>query len=386
MTKRLAAVGMAAALAFTVGGAQAADLPKNLTWIAYGTTASGYAQSVAIGNMLKNNFGTTVRVIPGKNDVSRMAPLRDGKADFCACGIAVYFGQEGVFLFASKEWGPQPLRVAATAIGSYNLALATAKDANIKTMADLKGKRVSWVRAGDALNWNVAANLAFAGLSWDDVERIEVSGFKASVDAIINGQSDAAFMSTVTPHAKRLAASPRGIYWPSLPHDDADGWKRLWSRHPVNQQNMAIVGADITKEAPHEGAAYAYPALVSNADQDADVVYALVKAMMENYDDYKDAAPGAKGWTIDNQNLTWALPYHDGAIRYWKEKGMWGDKEQAHQDGLVKRQQVLIDAWNAIPNRDGMSKDELKAAWGKARAAALTKADMTLVFDDVVFK
>jgi len=386
MTKSFAALGMAAAFAVAIGGAQAADLPKNLTWTAYGTTASGYAQSVAIGNMLKNRFGTTVRVIPGKNDVSRMAPLRDGRADFCACGIAVYFGQEGVFLFASKEWGPQPLRVAATAIGSYNLAVATAKDADIKTMADLKGKRISWVRAGDALNWNVAASLAFAGLNWGDVEKVEVSGFKASVDAIINGQSDAAFMSTVTPHAKRLAASPRGIYWPPLPHDDADGWKRLSARHPVNQQNVATVGADISKDAPHQGAAYAYPALVSNADQDADVVYALVKAMMENYDDFKDAAPGAKGWTIDNQNMMWALPYHDGAIRYWKEQGMWGDKEQAHQDMLVKRQQVLIDAWKAVPNKDGMSKEELQAAWGKARTAALNGADMTLVFDDVVFK
>ncbi|MDP7163900.1 MAG: TAXI family TRAP transporter solute-binding subunit, partial [Alphaproteobacteria bacterium] len=238
MSRILTGLFVALALAFA-GGAQAADvmLPKNLTWTAYGTTASGYAQSVAIGNALKKAYGTTVRVIPGKNDVSRMAPLRDGRADFCACGIAVYFGQEGVFLFASKEWGPQPLRVLATSIGSYNLALGTAKDANIKTMADLKGKRVAWVRAGDALNWNVAASLAFAGLSWADVTKVEVSGFKASVDSIINGQSDAAFMATVTPHAKRLAASPRGLHWPPLPHGDTAGWKRMSAVHPVYQKN-----------------------------------------------------------------------------------------------------------------------------------------------------
>lgn len=373
----------AAVIALAGLGSASADvmLPKRLTWTAYGTTASGYAQSVAIGNMLQKKHGTTMRVIPGKNDVSRMAPLRDGKADYCACGIAVFFGQEGVLLFASKEWGPQPLRAVATAIGTNNLALSTAKDANIKTMADLKGKRISWVRAGDALNWNVAANLAFAGLTWDDVEKVEVSGFKASIDAIINGQSDAAFMSTVTPHAQRLAASPRGIFWPPLPASDKEGWARIASVHPVFQPHVATAGADISKEKPHEGGIYAYPALVTDESRDADEVYNLTKAIMEGVDDFKDSAPGAAGWALDKQNMTWALPYHEGSIRYWKEKGMWTDAAQKNQDMLVKRQGILIAAWKALPGKDDMSPEDLKTKWLAARAAALKGAGLPLIFE-----
>ncbi len=355
------------------------NLPAKMSWTAYGTTASGYAQSVAIGNALKAKYGTDLRIIPGKNDVSRMAPLRDGKADFCACGIASYFGQEGVFLFAAKPWGPQPLRVIMTAIGSNNLSLATAKDAGIRTMADLKGKRVSWVRAGDALNWNVAANLAFAGLTWDDVEKVEVSGFKASVDAVINGQSDAAFMSTVTPHAKRLAASPRGIFWPPLPHDDAAGWARTMALAPVYQKHVGTSGADLSKANPHIGAVYAYPILVGNADQNADTVYALAKAITEQYDAFKGAAPGAAGWSLDNQNLTWALPYHEGAIRFYKEKGLWGAKEQAHNDNLIKRQNVIAAAWAKAKALD-LDGDAFKAKWMAMRVEALQKAGMDPVF------
>ena len=164
-----------------------------------------------------------------------------------------------------------------TAVGANNLALATAKDANIKTMADLKGKRVSFVVAGDALNWNAAANMAFAGLTWDDVQKVEVSGFKASVDAIINGQSYAAFMSTITPHAQRLAASPRGIHWPALPHDDNEGWTRLNKAHPVALKHVATKGAEISEDAPHVGYVYPYPILVTNESQSADEVYALAK-------------------------------------------------------------------------------------------------------------
>ena len=89
--------------AFAVSSAaQAGGVPKKTAWTAYGTTSSGYAQAVAIGNMLKKHYGTNLRVIPGKNDISRMAPLRDKKAGYCACGIAAYFGQEGVFIFADK--------------------------------------------------------------------------------------------------------------------------------------------------------------------------------------------------------------------------------------------------------------------------------------------
>lgn len=381
MNMRTIVLGGLAAGAVALSGVALADgVPKKTTWTAYGTTSSGYAQAVAIGNMLKKHHGTNMRVIPGKNDISRMAPLRDGKADYCACGVASYFGQEGVFLFADKAWGPQPVRLLMSATGSFALAVATAKDANIKTIADFKGKRISWVKGGDALNWNVAAYLAFAGLSWDDVEKVTVSGFAASFEAIINGQSDAAFASTVSGSVKKLAASARGLHWPSLPHDDGEGWARSMKAAPVYGKVSATVGSGVSKDAPVQLAAYPYPILITNASQSADEVYAMVKAMVENYDDYSTAARGAKGWHISKQNMKWAMPYHEGAIRYWKEKGIWSDEAQAHNDMLIKRQKVISDAWAGLAGKDSMSKEDLKAAWAKARAAALTAAGFDLVF------
>jgi len=378
--KFIAKTAAVAALVAAPAIASAEGLPEKMTWTAYGTTASGYAQSVAIGNALGDAYGIKMRVIPGKNDVSRMAPLRDGQADYCACGAAVLFGQEATFLFASEEWGPQPLRVVMTAVSSNNLALATAKDANIKTMADLKGKRVSYVVAGDALNWNAEANMAFAGLSWDDVQKVEVSGFKASVDAIINGQSDAAFMSTVTPHAQRLAASPRGIYWPPLPHDDAEGWKRLNAAQPIALQHVATAGAEISADNPHVGYVYPYPILVTNATQNADEVYALAKSIQATYPKFKTAAPGADGWALENQTMVWGLPYHEGAIRYYKEAGTWTQEAQDNNDMLIKRQQIIADAWKSMGSVAGMSPEDIRAKWMPIRAAALTGAGMPVVF------
>ncbi len=379
---RLTAVVAAAAATFAMTAIAVADeakLPSVLVWTAYGTGSSGNAQSVAIGNMLKNRYGTSLRVLPGKNDVSRMTPLRDGKADFCACGIASFFGQEGAMLFAKPNWGPQPLRLLMTSIGSFGLGVATAKDANIRTPADLKGKRVAWVRAGDALNVGTTAYLAFGGLGWNDVKKVEFGGFTDSAKGLINDQVDAAFMSTVTPYAKQLAASPRGIRWPVLAHDDDAAWARFLKVAPYFIRHKVTAGAGISKDKPWEGSGYSYPILVTNASYDARTVYALVKALHVGYDDYKDAAPGAKGWAMSSQNFTWVMPYHKGAIRYFKEIGVWTDAMQAHNDRLLKRQAVLAEAWRGVKG-SGLEGAAFKAAWMKARSAALEKAGFDPIF------
>lgn len=356
-----------------------AEMPKDMTWTAYGTNSSGYAQVVAIGNMLKNKYGVSVRPLPGKNDVSRMTPLKVGRAQFCACGIASYFGQEGVFLFAKKNWGPQPIRMLMTSIGSFGLGLIVAGDVKADSWADLKGKRIAFVRGAPALNVASEAYLAFGGVGWGDVKRVQVSGFAASFRAIINGEADAAFSSTVSPVVKRLAASPRGVKWMPLAADDKAAWARMHKVAPYFLSKKVTVGAGLSSAKPWQGATYPYPILVTNASMGADAVYAIVKAMIDNYDVYKGGAPGAAGWALSNQNLTWVMPYHEGAIRAFKEKGVWTDEAQAHNDNLVKRQGVLMTAWKAFlatnPSEDGLGE-----AWMKARAAALAAAGMDPIF------
>src|SRR5690606_4567993 len=134
-------------------------LPKTIAMTAYGTGSAGYTQMVSIGNLLQNEYGVSVRILPGENDVSRMTPLRTGRVPMCACGIASYYGFEGVLMFAGKEWGPQPIRVIATSTASFGLGVAVAGDLDVKTPADLKGKRVSYVRGDDALNIGTEAFL-----------------------------------------------------------------------------------------------------------------------------------------------------------------------------------------------------------------------------------
>jgi TRAP transporter TAXI family solute receptor len=365
-------------------GAVAADKPKlpgTLVWTAYGVGSAGYNESVAIGSALKKNLGVNLRVQPGKNDISRMAPLRDGKVKFSANGVGTYFGQEGVFDFTSPDWGPQKLRLLMMNNGEANLVMGVAADVGVKTMADMKGKRVAWVVGSPALNHNVASGLAYAGLTWDDVVKVETPGFSAAWNAIVNGQADAAFSSTVSGLPKKLEASPRGLYWIPMPHDDKEAWKRVQKIAPYTGPHMATIGsAGISKDNPHEGAAYPYPVLIANADEDGDLVYNLVKALDMYYDDYKDGTAGSAGWALSKQVFEWAVPFHDGAVKYFKEKGVWTDAHQKHNDGLIERQNVLAAAWKTQKAKNISDKEEFAKDWLKTRRAALEKAGMEPVF------
>ena len=154
--------------------ALADSLPRTFGWTAYGTTSGGYAVSVAIGNALADD-GYRLRVIPAKNDISRLTPLRAGRVQFSATGIGSYLAQEGVDEFGVKRWGPQRVRLIMMSWSDVNIGLpVVTKDSGIKSAYELIGKRVAWVVGGPALNSNMTAYLAFGGLNWDDVIKMEV--------------------------------------------------------------------------------------------------------------------------------------------------------------------------------------------------------------------
>lgn len=380
--KSLAVVSLPLLFGASASLASEVELPSTMAWTAYGTNSSGYAQVVAIGNMLQSHYGTAVRILPGDNDVSRMTPLKTGRVDLCACGIASYYGAEGVLMFADRDWGPQPIRLITTSKASFGLSIAVAGDMNVETPADLRGMRVAYIRGDDALNKGTEAYLAFGGLTWDDVERVDFPGYARSFDGIIAGNADAAFTTSVTPPAQQLASSSRGISWPVLDPDDSEGWERMATVAPYFQPHLVTAGAGgVSADNPVHSASYPYPIVIGNSSLDETVAYSLIKAMQEQYDYYKDSAPGANGYALENQDLSWVIPFHEGVIRYYEEIGIWNDELQAHQDYLVHRQDLILEAWDNFIDSAPSDDDAFTQAWMQARAAALNSAGMDLVFE-----
>ena len=381
-------VGLAVLAVGTPGDAQS-RMPRTIVWTAYDVGSAGYIQAASIGHAMAAKEGITVRVIPAGNDVSRQAPLAAGRAHFGALGIGSFLSQEGVFEFAGTDWGPQPVRMLGASWGDFNTGnVAAGGDAGIKTVTDLKGKRVAWVVGAPALNQNMTAFLACANLTWTDVRKTDFPSWGAAGRAVIEGQADAYIASTNSGVVYELAASPRRYVAATVPSpkEDAACWQRLKKAAPYFEYNEASIGAGtISKENRHKGATYGYPIITTYDKQPADIVYHQTRLMYDLLPDYVKAHPGNDGFALDKQRLTWVMPYHEGAVRYFKEKGVWTAEMQKHNDNLVKRQEVLRQAWERALAE--ASEKKIKAAdipkhWMKVRAASLKAAGLESYWDE----
>lgn len=386
MKKRISVVGLALAGSLLTSTAFAQTnsigLPPTLAMSAYDVGSGGYNQAVAVGNAFRQAYGTSLRVLPGKNDVSRTLPLREGRVQFSFNGVGgSYMAQEGFYDFGGKQWGPQAVRALMLNNSDQVLTAVAAGNAGVNTLADVKGKRVAWVIGAPSLNQNITAMLAFANLTWDDVQKVEFGGFGAAMDGVANNQADVAFTSSISGKAYELERSPRGITYPLMPADDKAGWARLQTIAPFFVPALGTEGAGVSPEKPAISASYPYPVLMTYVNQDPNLVKAVMTAMVDTFDAYESSAPGNAGWGLNRQNLEWVIPYHDGAVEYFKAKGVWTAEHQKNNDMLVKRQQVLADAWKAVMSRQHADDEAFKQDWMKTRAAGLTKAGMDTVMD-----
>jgi uncharacterized protein len=354
-----------------LGAAQAQDLPDTMTWSSYDVGSAGYAEASAIADAFGKKYGIRIRIQPSGSSIGRLQPVTVGQADYGYLATEAFFSAEGTYDFADRRWGPQDLRTLGGRPASFGMP--TAADAGIETIADVEGKRVAFVAGNPSVNVKCDAVLAFAGLTRDDVEAIMFPTYAAAMSSLAQGQADATCTTTTPSQLYELAESPRGIRWVDIPADDEEGWARVREIAPFFKPYTEAVGAGLSEDDPADMLAYRYPVLVTMADTSADEVYAMTKALDETFDMYKDATAVMQRWELTEAGTPPIdVPFHEGAIRYLQEKGIWTEEHAAWNQQRLERLEAIRAAWEqAMTEGADLSDEQFAEMWEKKRQEAV---------------
>jgi TRAP transporter TAXI family solute receptor len=322
VSNRLLKVAAAGALACVVTSAQA----QQVRVIASNPQGSiFYAASVVIGKLMDEKLKMQVRVQPMAGS-STFIPLLDrGEVDFGLTNVddsrTAYKGIE-----AFKRANPH-MRLTAIAF-PLTLGVMVPNDSPVKTIADLKGKTMPWgynaQTTGRVLQ---RAVLASAGLTMDDVKTVPTQSLFSGVDLLGDGKVDAATISVGTGQGQqanvKLAShgGVRFINMDSSPEAVARIRKVLPARPFVVQPAAYAVGI----HGPTTVMTYNI-FLTTNDKTPDDLVYNVIKMLHDNKDALVKGQPVFRNFEPKAMTEEIGVPWHPGAIKFYKEIGQWPPK------------------------------------------------------------
>ena len=203
------------------------------------------------------------------------------------------------------------------AIYSNYIHLVASADSGIRSLADLKGKRIAVGAPKSGTELNTRAILKGAGLSYQDLGKVEYLPFGESVELMKNRQLDATLISAgIGVAAVRDLATAVKIVIVPIP---ADVIARIGD--PAYQ--AATIPANTYNGQAADAATVAIPNfLVTHEGVPADTVYAMTRSMFDNLDQMVAAHAAAKAIKRDNAIKGMPLPLHAGAEKYYREVGL----------------------------------------------------------------
>jgi TRAP transporter TAXI family solute receptor len=216
------------------------------------------------------------------------------------------------------------VRIISGGVFPFTAGLIIRDKLDVKQISDLKGKRLAWDYGGHAINqtWQNAVMEA-GGLKPSDVQQVRVSNLNDGVRAVPEGKVDAAF-TAVGIGVVEEANAMEPIRFVGMPNTDAAN--KILGRY----------GASVVKSDPATGIkgdtyVIGYPLqLVSSSKVSDKTIATLLKAWWDNLAELQTIHPLLKRWTKDTQALTnFTVPYHSGAVKFYKEVGIWSAKHDA---------------------------------------------------------
>ncbi|MBM4262819.1 MAG: TAXI family TRAP transporter solute-binding subunit [Deltaproteobacteria bacterium] len=298
------------------------DLPKT---IAIGTNLAGTGAH-ALGSGLAA-VASKITPIIGKvqpyNGPNAWMPLMDsGELEF---GIMNIIDAKMAATGTGNYKKAYPtLRVATGGMFPFTGSMTVRDKSDIKQIGDLKGKRVAWDFGGHAITqtWQSAA-LETGGIKASDVVQVRFSNLNDALRAVPEGKVDASF-SAIGIGIVEEANAMEPIRFLNIPPNDN-------SNRILAQYGGSVVKSDPAAGIRGDTTVIGYPLhLVTSTKLSERTVSTLVKVWLDNLAELQTIHPLFKKWTKENQVIdNFTIPYHPGAVKFYKEAGMWSAKHDA---------------------------------------------------------
>jgi len=320
---------LATALLFTMVlfmGSSVTETQAKTTFVTIGTggiTGVYYPTGGAIAkivNKKKKEYGLRCTVESTGGSVFNINAIMAGDLEF---GVAQsdrqYQATKG--LADWKDKGPQKDLRAVFSIHAETVDLIAAEDANINSLADLKGKRVNIGNFGSGTRTNAIDALKANGLNWEKDFHAESLKAAEAPGLIQDGRIDAAFYTVGHPsgYYKEATAGTRKVKFVPIGNTDS-----LVAKYPYYAKAATLMknypGAANKEDAiPTFGVKATF---VTSAKVPDSVVYAIVKEVFDNFKDFAKLHPAYAGLTKEAMLTGLSAPIHPGAMKYYKEVGL----------------------------------------------------------------
>lgn len=315
LVKSRGVAGFAAAVLLVLSpiGARAEDFINILTG---GTSGVYYPMGVALSKIYGEkipNVRPTVQAT--KASVENLQLLQQGRGEIAftlgdSLDAAWKGDEEAGFKTPLKK-----LRGIAAIYPNY-VQIVASKDSGIRTLADLKGKRLSVGAPKSGTELNARAILAAAGLSYKDLGKIEYLPFAESVELMKNRQLDATLQSAGLGVAsiRDLAASV-DIVVVEVPKAVIDKAGAPFVSTPIPANTYGGQTSDVNTAA-------VVNFLVTHEGMKEETVYQMTKQIFENLPEIASSHSAGKAIKLESALEGMSVPLHPGAARYFKEKGL----------------------------------------------------------------
>jgi TRAP transporter TAXI family solute receptor len=223
------------------------------------------------------------------------------------------------------------IRLLLTNLEVGALHVVVNENSPLKDVCELKGKRLAVGPSGHGSLSNLREIFsAGCGFTFDDISPVYLP-YDQSLSALGDSRVDAAILY-VAPPVPSIAEFGATHAYRLLPVSDT-ARDAVAARYPYYEKISVAAGtyAGVAHDVPVVGTANG---IMVNADLPEDLVYEIAKATFENIDRIRASYPTLANFSLQTASQNGMVPFHDGAIRYYREQGVWQEPES--NDGATQ--------------------------------------------------